>query len=238
MRKIIQISVLGLLFLLPGFLHAEIETHDGFFLRFQLGSGNGTFANKAVENGAEEQSGSAALINFQMGWSLNENLILHIGRVSFNGSGTKRDYESIEYEGFSYEVSSSEYETNFTGLGVSYYFLPLNIYVSPEYYFSGEATTKSTLGEDLGLLRYNDEYKFDSGTGIGLTVGKEWWVSENWGLGLALFYAQAQFKAKSRGFNVDGLAFGSGSGITFAAEDIEGKASYRILGFAFSATYN
>ena len=237
LRKNIKLYSL-LLLLLPNLLYAQVETHDGFFLRFDLGSGSGTLINEATDSGSQKHAGSDTLINIQLGWSWNENLVLHVGHSSSTANNTTRNFDSVEIYGVkNVPVESSEYEVNTTTLGISYYFMPLNFYISPEYRFDGKAETKSTVAESLSL-RLNDHYKFGSGTGFGLTLGKEWWVSENWGLGLAVFYYRDTFKAISRGVNVDGPAFGSGSGITYGAKDIEGRATHSVLGLTFSATYN
>ena len=59
------------------------------------------------------------------------------------------------------------------GPGVTYYLMPANVY------FSGSV--------GVGSLSGSDELNGNSDTGFALdtTIGKEWWVGDNWGLGLA-----------------------------------------------------
>ncbi|HMK73896.1 MAG TPA: hypothetical protein VK454_11185, partial [Myxococcaceae bacterium] len=60
------------------------------------------------------------------------------------------------------------------GLNVTHYFMPENVYVS----FSPSLVSLS-LGNDQGSGSTN------IGFGARLLVGKEWWVGNHWGLGLA-----------------------------------------------------
>ena len=61
------------------------------------------------------------------------------------------------------------------GGGVAYYFMPLNLYLA--------GTLLGTQWE----LQERDEKIAESKVGIGFAtlLGKEWWVSENWALGVA-----------------------------------------------------
>jgi hypothetical protein len=70
----------------------------------------------------------------------------------------------------------------------------------------------------IGVVSLNEggtTYDTKNGFAIRLAVGKEWWVSDNWGLGLNLQYAHASNESKT--------------GV---------KMSTNWAGLAFSATYN
>ena len=60
------------------------------------------------------------------------------------------------------------------GIGVTYYAMPINLYLSPSIGF-GSLT--------LDLPNANGET--DTGVVFDFTVGKEWWVSDRWALGVA-----------------------------------------------------
>jgi hypothetical protein len=56
---------------------------------------------------------------------------------------------------------------------VTYYFMPVNLYLSGSAGFGSLEFDGNISGEtDMGLA-------------LDLTVGKEWWVGDNWGLGVA-----------------------------------------------------
>jgi len=61
------------------------------------------------------------------------------------------------------------------GLGVDYYFTPINIYVG------GTVSV-------AGITRSDEDRanRSRAGLGLDLDVGKEWWISRRWAIGLAL----------------------------------------------------
>jgi hypothetical protein len=61
------------------------------------------------------------------------------------------------------------------GLGVDYYFTPINIYIG------GTVSV-------AGISRADEDRSNRSRAGLGLDldVGKEWWISRRWGIGIAL----------------------------------------------------
>lgn len=64
---------------------------------------------------------------------------------------------------------------------MTYYFMPSNVYLS------------GSLGLANAAIETDfDTFDSDFGYGINLAVGKEWWVSDNWGLGVAshLYYSR------------------------------------------------
>ena len=96
-----------------------------------------------------------------------------------------------------------------SSIGLSYYFMPINIYIS--------AGICSNIGRIEGNVLETDNI---FGSGFFCSVGKEWWVSKNWGLGLAIYYYYGKMETD---------------------EDIfidQYTITDRIFGLAFSATYN
>ena len=61
------------------------------------------------------------------------------------------------------------------GAGLTYYFMPANIYVSGSAGFG----MLELVSDDIGNA------ETDNGLTIDLTVGKEWWVGGSWGLGVS-----------------------------------------------------
>jgi len=113
------------------------------------------------------------------------------------------DYEYGSASGTMKETTLTYYDL---GVGVCYYFMPINIYISADI-----ASTKGT------LEMYDETADTERGASFTLSVGKEWWVSDDWGLGVALILSGASMDDEGN------------SDIT---------VSHSFFGVAFTATYN
>ena len=141
---------------------------DGFFMR--LSAGGGTASSK-IEDGTDEAeiSGTAGDINFAFGGIVAPNLALHGTLYGWSLSDPDLEVNGVTgtLEG---DVTAAA-----LGAGLTYYLMPANVY------FSG------SLG--IGRLTVDGPGNFDGDTDRGLmldvTVGKEWWVGDGWGLGVA-----------------------------------------------------
>ena len=146
------------------------ELHDGFFLRFQLGAGA-----LSIENGDETPSimeGGTGSVNLQIGGALVDNLILY-GELFVNGA-TAPTYK----RGAVIMQSSDRVSLNVggVGLGLSYYF--------GDSFFTGASLRAESMNVEVDQEEKLAEA--EDGAGIALQFGKEWWVSSNWGLGVAV----------------------------------------------------
>ncbi len=178
----------------------ERKHERALLLRLHIGSGIGGLKNRPLydDKELEFESGIPLLLNFQLGATIRENLAIHGGISNLNA----QSYWLFVLAG-----------------GVSYYAMPFNFYISPEYRFLGWATG------------YNDNRKFyyNRGRGIGVTIGKEWWVAANWGLGLALSFYWDRF---------EGYVKESTSSYINKSYKNGDRAESRYLGIAASITYN
>ncbi|SEM14440.1 Outer membrane protein beta-barrel domain-containing protein [Stigmatella aurantiaca] len=143
------------------------HTHDGFFLRLQLGGGYNHADATSVDL---KLKGGAAGLNAEIGGAVTRNFILY-GKLS----GSAAPGPDIE-AGAGLIRGDDDVSLNFSaiGLGASYYLMPSNFYVSGALSFT--QLSISVDGETLG--------ETDLGGALHLGLGKEWWVSDNWGLGL------------------------------------------------------
>jgi hypothetical protein len=160
------------------------QSHDGFYLRFIAGPGYTTMSSG--ENTSKLKiNGGGAGVSIAAGAAIAENLVL-FGELISNravspdvsigaGTGTLKD-ASAGLIGI--------------GAGVAYYIMPANVYLS-----GAVITTKLTLDDKDGKTLNETQY----GPGLDLTAGKEWWVSANWGLGVAAQLAVATMKDKGSG---------------------------------------
>jgi hypothetical protein len=153
----------------PGF-----ETHDGFFLRLHLGGG---FTSISGSNGAgatARLSGGSLSIGVALGGAITQDLIIFgavagtiISDPTLTLNGVQGPYGS---------TSGSSASVGGTGAGLAYYLEPVNVYLSG-----------ALMLVTFELDDANNKAIYQSKTGVGFQgiVGKEWWVSTNWGLGLA-----------------------------------------------------
>jgi hypothetical protein len=178
-----------------------VHTHDGFFLQMDLGLGG---MSSTVEDGGSELdlSGGAGQFSIGIGGALTPNFIL-AGQLW----GVSVPDPDVELDGESFGQADATLGLSGIGVQLVYYFMPLNLYVS--------ATPSIT---QLSIDDGDNDAESEVGLGVKLAVGKEWWVSDNWALGL-----NAQ------------LAFSSNDDSDLAGAPEWSSAWF---GVAFSATFN
>jgi hypothetical protein len=155
---------------------AGAREHDGFFLRMSLGPGAGRTRYEESFDGVRvsevDASGLSGLLDIGVGGRLVGNLILHGDLIFSRFYSATRMVDDVKDATVSVSASAT-----LVGAGVSYYFMPLNMYLT------------STLG--LGWLferREGDELRSGTGFSLAVAAGKEWWVgrSGTWGVGAAV----------------------------------------------------
>lgn len=152
-------------------LAGEPRTHDGFFLRLS-GGGGGASSTLDVPGLESEFSGGSGDINIAVGAVVATNLALHGTFFGWSVSDPDLDVEG---------VGSGEVDGTFSmaafGGGLTYYFMPVNMYLSG-----------SLGGAQLNFDGSGVEGESDTGIAGELILGKEWWVGNSWGLGVAGSY--------------------------------------------------
>lgn len=192
MKRVLGFALFALLASAPFANAGQPRTHDGLFLRL---AGGVAFANTEIEDGDEslEFSDIGGDGNFAIGGIIAHNLALH---------GTLWGWALDDADG---EFNDQDFESNVAvtmsaiGGGLTYYFGPSNLYLS------------GSVG--MGSLDFHDEDDtFDGDTDHGVVVtallGKEWWVGNSWGLGLAGEVNYHSFSADFVDENWDGISFG------------------------------
>ena len=148
-------------------LAGEPRTHDGFFLR--LSGGVGSASTSISESGSEfKLSGMSGDVNLAIGGIVSTNLALHGTLFGWTVSDPSAKINGSDAG----TVDGSVEMVAFAG-GITYYFMPANIYLSP----SVGIATLSFDGDSDGSS--------DTGFAMDITLGKEWWVGNSWGLGIA-----------------------------------------------------
>jgi hypothetical protein len=155
------------------------ERHDGFMLRLALGFGSGHATQKASDSAAAmigfgaktEYSGFSGSFSVDIGGALTDNLVLH---ARFSEMAVVEPNVTVDGADFGSAKNTSLTALLF-GPAITYYFMPANVYVTGAIGVSGLETDNGG-GKAHGTK---------AGPGLNLDVGKEWWVSHDWGLGVA-----------------------------------------------------
>lgn len=189
----------------PSQQHDEgFEQHDGFFLRMLGGWGAYSFEGTNIYNDKLTFSSLMGVFHLQLGFAVVDNFILY-GSLSGYSS---MDITKAEVNGQTQYMSNSM-KAGISGMsaGFTYYIMPLNLYIGADI---GRAVTILTSG--------SASLESKAGFGFNLYIGKEWWVSKNWGIGATLFYHY--------------------SSLPDGTPDSMIAHTNTVIGIAFSATYN
>ena len=142
--------------------------HDGFFLRLAGGLG---YATTDIDDGVDQidLSGMTGDLEIAIGGMVARNLALHGTLLGWAIADPDVQFNSNSGE-FPGDLSLSA-----AGIGVTYFFMPTNLYLS------------GTVGFGQLTLDVDGVGNADTDTGFVFegTLGKEWWVSDNWGIGLS-----------------------------------------------------
>ena len=147
------------------------HTHDGFMLRLSAGLGGASATEKGTSMGDVTVSGGGMVQSFAIGAAVAENLILNaeIFGVQFSDP-------DVDVGGSTSTASNTTWTYGAMGPGLTYYVMPMNLYIAGSVGFA-----VAQMKDDDA----DDTLSSDGGWGMNLMVGKEWWVSTNWGLGVA-----------------------------------------------------
>jgi hypothetical protein len=162
-----------------GYLYAPMHPpgyrkHDGFFLRLVMGGG---WLAMSESSGASElkANGRSTGMGAAIGYAVVENLIVFVEGFIFSAENPDVTLNGAAIASGNSSLDFSEY-----GPGVAYYLEPVNVFFSATITFS-----KLDLAAEGNFLT-----KTRREIGLNAAMGKEWWVSNNWALGIAL---QLQF---------------------------------------------
>jgi hypothetical protein len=178
--------------------------HVGLFVRVDLGLGylGSAISPSATGFSFDSAHGIAGELGLAVGGAVQENFMVG-GHFWVSGAAAP----TLRQRGVSVPTGG-DFSVSLFGIGPSfdYYFMPHDVYV--------------TVTPSLTWVRFSDYFYGDvdtnAGFGTRFALGKEWWVTGHWGMGLAGWYA----------FSLNPEGAGGGTWRTFAG------------GLAFSATFN
>lgn len=156
--------------------------HDGFFLRLATGLGYEGFSvdgDVSVKNypttfRAPSQHAFGSGFVFSIGGCPKENLALHADFVASTPWATNSEPYRHIFGAFG------------LGLGVTHYFMPDNFFITGSLGISSLAMIVIEESPVVGDREHDKRTIHGSGPLFSVMLGKEWWVSDNWGLGVAL----------------------------------------------------
>jgi len=149
------------------------HTHDGFFLRLAPGFG-GASSSYDDADGEVSLDGGAGIMDIAIGAMVSESLALHATLFGWSISDPDAEFDYSDGTSLDGEVPG-DFTLGAFGIGVTNYFGPSNVYLS------------ASLGAGSLTLDVEGLGDFESDTGFAgeIACGKEWWVGNNWGLGVA-----------------------------------------------------
>ena len=149
---------------------ASDKSHDGgFFLRMAIGGGH---ASTEVEDslGDLELHGPSGSFDIAIGAVVAKNFAIH-GTLG----GFALSEPTVEFRGFEEDGDDVNMAMSMVGGGVTYFFGNTNAYV-----------TASAGAAELIIDFDGDDETSDTGFAAEVGLGKEWWVGNKWGLGVAV----------------------------------------------------
>lgn len=180
--------------------------HDGFFLRMLVGAGVGgtRYRDNLGVGGAAETTrtiGGAGTTELAIGASVTRNLIVH-GTLSLSHMD---EVKKVGDQAWGDEELSTL--LGFFGAGVTYYFMPNNIYITGSVGLGGLSQTSGT---------DHTHHESDVGFGTSIGLGKEWWLGRTgqWAIGIAL--TASYFEAPLEIEGIESTYRGYTSGLAFS----------------------
>ncbi|MDH5718897.1 MAG: FlgO family outer membrane protein [Spirochaetia bacterium] len=194
------------------------HSHDGFFFNIQFPGFGSQTTNASGISGFDsvELEGTPMNISIKYGISLNKLFIL-----SFNKNGTFLTEPNIKTD----PNILIENKLTDKGIIISSYGLGMTFYT--------ESNSFGSVSISVANAIYSNKYKktkINNGFGFGFSLGKEWWVSDNWAIGPSVTFLYSNINLT----DID-VSFKTTDGIITDNNFNISNIAYIL---AFSATYN
>jgi hypothetical protein len=153
----------------PSTHQSSVHRHLGLFLRVDAGVGYlGSFATSPT-SGELSTGGFAVPFGVAAGWAVIENFV-----VAADLWGAMAPSPRITAHGQSFSHNDAHEVLGGLGVNLTCYIMPDNLYVT--------VTPSAVL---VGVTESGVLKSSTVGFGAKVAVGKEWWVGDHWGLGVA-----------------------------------------------------
>ena len=160
----VSVALFAMLIGCPRNVQAEPQTHDGLYLHLDFGAG--AFYGWSKQQSSDvSYRGLGIPFTFAIGGTVASNLAL-FGALEINLGVTDEKSE--------WHSGGVDHRTAFVGeaalsMGIAYYFMPSNVVFTLS---AGFPLRSIIIAKKVGVAAR-------------ATLGKEWWVSDDWGVGLA-----------------------------------------------------
>jgi hypothetical protein len=147
----------------------EPRSHDGgFFMRLAPGIG---YTSSKIEDGSNslEIRGASGSFDIALGAVISRNFAIHAVLGGWSLSNP-----TVEFNGLERDTDDASLTMGSFGAGFTYYFGSSNTYLT-----ASAGASSLTLDNDGDKTESDTGFSFDAG------LGKEWWVSDRWGLGVS-----------------------------------------------------
>ena len=172
-------------------LGAERDHEDGLFIRLSAGGGYASTETEVDGRSVTmKMDGPAAEFNFAIGGMVRPNLALH-GTI-FGWYMHQPDLAVGSQSG----TLQADLNLGALGGGATYYFMPANAYISASFGFG-----------PLSIEADDVTVESDFGPVFDVTIGKEWWVGDEWGLGVAGGFSYHSIPDDSAEENWTGMSY-------------------------------
>lgn len=165
--------------------------HGGFYLSMSVGPLFGSITDD-LDTYTMDMSGIGAQFDFKIGGAIKENLILHATLISNTLPGPTIKVTNDQSLKTSDNMTVGE---AMFGVGLTYYMMPSNIFLSG----TGGLGNFSIIDSDDSKNDVSTQHGFS----MQLKIGKEWWISKNWGFGVGLTYGKTNLTNKPSGSIVE-----------------------------------
>ena len=163
-------------------------THTGTYVHLHLGGGFTSISGSDGYGGTIKLSGGGPAFSIAVGGALVPNLAV-FGNLFFTGATQPK----VTGGGYYNAQANGDALVGGFGAGIVYYFMPANIYLS-----GAVATMNFQASDSNGKTTYTSDF----GAGFEGMIGKEFWVSEHWGLGGALEFVGASSMKDKNNSNI------------------------------------
>ncbi len=170
------------------FVFAEPYVHDGFYMNFKAGLGYMDLeSDKTDYSYVDLKSPVSQSLAFKLGGAVNPHLAI-VGAMSLSVAAGEVKTRNAYYS----DKSDATLLSLILGPGVVFYPVQGGVL---DNFFIGATFGLGICGIELDdaylSWDYNDRTSSNTATGFGvsLEVGKEWWVGDNWSLGVDLVYS-------------------------------------------------
>lgn len=157
--------------------------HEGFFARVSVGGGWQRLL--APDRGNELRTkGATITVEGALGLSVERNLVLHL-------TGHYWQMVAPRFRSDEREASGGKAASVVFGPGLSYYFMPVNIYISGSlglgFMFMERPAGVGRPGVPKRI------FTSDGGWVLLVSAGKEFWVDREWAVGISAYFTLSNF---------------------------------------------